>query len=283
MKTGKYQIHVLQESKIEVAGTTTFAGLPRSEREAFGVPDSKDRIQLGVNFLLIRGAGINMLVDTGIGDKHRRTRLKPTELEKSQTAVKQLGKFGLTADDITHVVFTHLHFDHCGGSTEISGEDTIAIFRKAAFFIQKIEWQAACQPDEFSRSSYRVHDFMPLFETGKIRFINGDCEIAEGISVEVSGGHTAAHQIIRVRDSLLNFIYPADICPTPLHLTPKRHEAFDLYPLETLQARNTLLRRAMRPNTLIAFSHAQDASFYQIELQNGSYQAIRINDNEADQ
>ena len=279
MKTGKYQIDVLQEGKMLVDGGTAFAGLPRSEWEAFASPDEKNRIQLGINFLLIRGEGLNILVDTGIGRKFRPARLQMMGMEGALPACRQIEKFGLSADDITHVVFTHLHFDHCGGSTEFAGEDTTAIFRKAVLLIQKEEWQAACKPDEFSRSSYHVHDFLPLQETGNIRFINGDYELADGISLEVSGGHTAAHQIVKIKDSLCNFIYPADICPTPLHITPKRHEAFDLYPIETLRARNTLLRRALRPDTLIAFSHAQSAVFYRIELVNGSYKAVNADEN----
>jgi len=257
-----------------VDGGTAFAGLPRSEWEAFAMPDARNRIQLGINFLLIRGDGLNMLVDTGTGRKIRPERLKMMGLENSTTVTGHLKNFGLSPDDITHVVFTHLHFDHCGGSTEINGDETTAIFRRAAIFIQRDEWSAACRPDDFSRSSYHVHDFLPLFETGNLHFISGDCEIADGISVEVSGGHTAAHQIVRIKDSMRNIIYPADICPTPLHLNPKRHEAFDLYPIETLQARNTLLRRAMRPDTLVAFSHAQDAVFYRIALQDNLYKAV---------
>jgi len=280
VKTGKYQINVLQEGRMWVDGGTAFAGMPRSEWEAFASPDAKNRIQLGINFLLIRGEGLNILVDTGIGRKFRLARLQMMGMENALPASKQIEKFGITADDITHVVFTHLHFDHCGGSTESAGEETKAIFRKAVLLIQKDEWQAACQPDEFSRSSYHVHDFMPLLETGNIRFINGDHEIADGISLEVSGGHTAAHQIIKIRDNRLNVVYPADICPTPLHINPQRHEAFDLYPIETLRARNTLLRRALRPDTLVAFSHAQDAAFYRIELVNGSYKAVTADDNE---
>ena len=280
VKTGKYQINVLQEGRMWVDGGIAFAGLPRSEWEAFAGPEDNNRIQLGINFLLIRGEGINMLVDTGIGRKLRPARLKMMGLEDALTVSRLINKFGLTTDDITHVVFSHLHFDHCGGSTENENDNTLAVFRKAVLVIQKDEWQAACQPDDFSRSSYHIHDFMPLFETGNIRFINGDCEIADGIFLEVSGGHTAAHQIVRIKDSQHNIIYPADICPTPLHINPERREAFDLYPLETLRARNTLLRRALRPNTLVAFSHAHDAAFYKIELDNGSYKAFCADDNE---
>jgi len=278
VKTGKYEVDILQEGRMLVDGAATFAGLPRSEWEAFAMPDAKNRIQLGINFLLIRGDGINMLVDTGSGRKHRSARLKTMGLEDSTTVVSHLANFGLSPDDITHIVYTHLHFDHCGGSTCSSGDDTIAVFRRAALYIQRDEWSAACRPDDFSRSSYHVHDFLPLFETGNVRFISGDCEIADGISVEVSGGHTAAHQIVRIRDSRRNLIYPADICPTPLHMNPRRHEAFDLYPIETLQARNTFLRRALRPDTLVAFSHAQNAEFYRIELDNGSYKAVTVNE-----
>ncbi|PKL48034.1 MAG: hypothetical protein CVV42_11160 [Candidatus Riflebacteria bacterium HGW-Riflebacteria-2] len=278
MKTGKYQVNILQEGRMLVDGGTAFAGLQRSEWEAFASPDAKNRIQLGINFLLIRCDGMNMLVDTGTGRKLRPARLKMMGLENATTVVEHLAAFGLVPDDITHLVFTHLHFDHCGGSTEIAGDATTAVFRKAATFIQRDEWSAACRPDDFSRSSYHVHDFLPLFETGNLHFISGDCEIAEGISVEVSGGHTAAHQIVRIKDSMCNLIYPADICPTPLHIHPKRHEAFDLYPVETLQARNTLLRRAQRPDTLVAFSHAQNAVFYRIEFENNSYKAIATDD-----
>jgi len=248
--------------------------------ETFTHPDHKNRVQLGINFLLIRGNGINMLVDTGIGRKHKPARLRMMGLENSTTVLEHLKTAGLTADDITHVIFTHLHFDHCGGSTEINGDQTTAVFRKAAIFIQKDEWQAACRPDDFSRSSYHVHDFLPLFETGNIRFISGDCEIADGISVEVSGGHTAAHQIVKIKDSLKNIIFPADICPTPMHLNPRSHEAFDLYPIETLQARDTLLRRALRPETYVVFSHAPEAAFCKIELTNGLYKAVAIDNTE---
>ena len=278
MKTGKYQVNILQEGKMLVDGNSAFAGLPRSEWEAFARPDARNRIQLGINFLLIRGEGINMLVDTGTGRKIRPERLKMMGLKNQMPVVSHLETFGLTPDDITHIVFTHLHFDHCGGSTEINGDETTAVFRRAAMFIQRDEWSAACRPDDFSRSSYHVHDFLPLFETGNVHFISGDCEIADGINVEVSGGHTAAHQIVRIKDSLCNIIYPADICPTPLHINPKRHEAFDLYPLETLQARNTLLRRAIHPDTLVAFSHAQDAVFYRIDFENSSYKAVAADD-----
>ncbi len=278
MKTGKYQVDVLQEGRMLVDGGTAFAGLPRAEWEAFARPDDRNRIQLGINFLLIRGAGLNMLVDTGSGRKMRPAKLRMLGLEDSTTVIGHLANFGLSPDDITHIVFTHLHFDHCGGSTEISGDETNAVFRRAAVYIQRDEWSAACRPDDFSRSSYHVHDFLPLFETGNVHFISGDCEIADGINVEVSGGHTAAHQIVRIRDSQRSIIYPADICPTPLHMNPMRHEAFDLYPVETLHARNTFLRQALRADTLVAFSHAQDAVFYRIELDNGSYKAVTVND-----
>jgi glyoxylase-like metal-dependent hydrolase (beta-lactamase superfamily II) len=126
------------------------------------------------------------------------------------------------------VVLSHLHYDHCGGATEAAGDSIEPVFGNAIHYIQKDEWQAACNPDEISRSSYAPHDFLPLHQNGKIKFLTGDCEIEEGIFLEVSGGHTAAHQIVKIEDSDFRIIYPGDICPTPFHLQPERREAFDL-------------------------------------------------------
>lgn len=278
MITGKYQIDILHEGTMRVDGGVVFAGMPRCEWEAITPPDDKNKISLGINQLLIRGSGINMLVDTGIGNKIRPRKRELMGIETSASLCERLKAYGLTPADITHVVFSHLHYDHCGGATEAIDDDIRPVFPAATFFIQKDEWSAARNPDEISRSSYCLHDFLPLYETGRIKFINGDCEIEEGIFLEVTGGHTAAHQLIRIEDTACRLIYPADICPTPFHLAPERREAFDLFPSATLQARKTLLRRAMRADTLFAFSHSCEKSFFRIKQDCNSYTAVAVNE-----
>ncbi len=276
--TGKYQVDILHEGQMLVDGGVAFSGLPRSEWETFAAPDDHNRVQFGLNQLLVRGPEMNMLVDTGMGDKIRPRKRELMGLNEASRMGERLASFGLTPDDITHVVLTHLHYDHCGGATEIAGDSIRPAFKNAFYYIQKNEWKAAVNPDEISRSSYCIHDFLPLHENNRLKLISDDIEICENIFLEISGGHTAAHQIVRINDEKFRIIFPADICPTPFHLSPERREAFDLFPADTLAARKLLLRRSQRPDTLIVFSHSCSSSFFKLVVGNNGYEAQAVNE-----
>jgi len=279
VNTGKYQVEVLHEGLMVVDGGVAFAGLPRSEWMQFAPPDSNNHIKLGINQLLIRGNGLNMLVDTGIGNKLRPRKRQLMGLEGAMPIKERLARTGLSVDDITHVILTHLHYDHSGGMTESIGDSIEAVFPRAVYFIQKTEWLTAANPDEISRSSYCPHDFLPLLQTGRLKLLNGDSEIADSIRVEVTGGHTAAHQIVKIEDSEARVVFPADICPTQHHFMPERREAFDLYPCDTLIARRNLHRYLLKPNTWVVFSHSVSGSFFRFNNESGTF--IGENTNEA--
>lgn len=266
VKTGKYQVDILHEGTMSVDGGVAFAGLPREDWEKLIEPDSKNRVLLGLNQLLIRGEGLNILVDTGLGSKIRPRRKQLMGIVQHSSIEERLAAFDLKPDDITHVVLTHLHYDHSGGLTSLSedGNELVPVFNNATFVMQKNEWQAACNPDEISRSSYYPHDFVPLSQTGRLQLINGDLELAEGIYLEVTGGHTAAHQLVRVEDEKCHIVFAGDICPTPWHLRPESREAFDLFPCETLQIRKSLIFKGLKQNLLFVFSHGLQPEFFSI-------------------
>lgn len=275
MLLGKYSVDVINEGSMLVDGGIAFAGIEKEEWSKFASPDEKNRIRLGVNQVLIRGSDVNILIDAGLGTKIRESKRKAMGLSASVTMEEKLANFGLTTDDITHVVFSHLHFDHCAGVTEISGNDILPVFANAVFVIQVEEWQAAVAPDEISKSSYALKDFLPLQQTGRLKLVNGNIEITDGIFLEVTGGHTKGHQIVRVEDEKSNFIYIGDICPTSFHLDSDRHEAFDLYPLNTITARKRLLRYASKRKSIIFFPHDLGGNLYRIiEIEN-VYKAVK--------
>ena len=277
MNTGKYQVDILHEGQMLVDGGNAFAGIPRSEWEVFAPPDEKNRVRFGLNQLLVRGPGVVMLIDAGMGDKIRPRKRQLMGLQESSRLLDRLAELGVAADAVTHVVFTHLHYDHCGGATVCDGDIIRPAFKNACYYVQKAEWEAAIKPDEITRSSYCVHDFLPLHQNNCLKLITGDIEILPDIFLEVSGGHTAAHQTVRIIDSRFRVIYPGDICPTPFHLEPDRRAAFDLFPGDTLLARKLLLRRGLRPDTLIVFSHACNGNFYQLVSENNLFEAREFN------
>jgi glyoxylase-like metal-dependent hydrolase (beta-lactamase superfamily II) len=279
VKTGRFDVDILHEGQMLVDGGIAFSGIPRSEWETFAPPDERNRVRFGLNQLLVRGEGINLLIDTGMGNKMRPRKREIMGLGSPSALYDNLARFGLKPDDITHVVFTHLHYDHCGGATEAEGDEIVPAFKNAMYFVQREEWDAAINPSEISRSSYCVHDFLPLQETGRLKLLNGDLEIAAGVYLEVSSGHTAGHQIVRIMDRELRVIFPGDICPTPFHLPPDRREAFDLFPADTIAARKILLKRSSRADTRVVFSHAAEAGFYRIEQKQNGFEALLCHEN----
>lgn len=246
-----------------VDGNVAFSNLPKTRWQNLAATDANDKVELGINQLLIRGNGLNILVDTGIGSK-----IKPRKMAllgiKATPMRELLNNFDLSPEDITHVVLSHLHYDHSGGATRQDGDGIFPAFKNAKYIIQANEWKQACHPDEISRAAYNLHDFLPLCESDNLQLISGDVEIAPAIRLEVTGGHTASHQMLIIEAVKQRLYYPADICPTPLHLTPERRDIFDLFPVATLSARKILLRNALHKGSMIAFSHSINPSFYRV-------------------
>jgi glyoxylase-like metal-dependent hydrolase (beta-lactamase superfamily II) len=267
MSSNKYKIDILHEGKMKVDGGVTFSGLPRSEWQKYIKPDKNNRILIGLNQLLIRSQKLAILIDTGLGNKLSKLKKKFMGLGEHTDIASNLKNLNLDFFDITHVIFTHLHFDHAGGATTMKSEadEVTTPFDNARFIIQKKEWEAACNPDDISRSSYSLSDYLPLSQTNRLNLINGDFEVAPGIFVEVTGGHTAAHQMVKIEDQNQTIIFCGDICPTRWHINPENREAFDLYPCETLQARKNLVAYAMKKNARLVFPHDPEPCFCKLE------------------
>jgi glyoxylase-like metal-dependent hydrolase (beta-lactamase superfamily II) len=267
MSSNKYKIDILHEGKMKVDGGVTFSGLPRSEWEQYIKPDQNNRIHIGLNQLLIRSNDHIILIDTGLGSKLSKLKKKFMGLEEHADIAKNLKNLNLDFSDITRIIFTHLHYDHAGGATIFNAEtdEVTTPFSNARFIIQKKEWEAACNPDDISRSSYSLSDYLPLSQTNRLILINGDFEVAPGIFVEVTGGHTAAHQMVKIEDKSQTVIFCGDICPTRWHLNPENREAFDLYPCETLQARKRLADYAIKQKARLVFPHDPEPCFCKIE------------------
>ena len=258
MKLGKFEIFLLREGTMSVDGGATFGPVPKIRWERRIRPDEKNRIQLGIHQLLIRTGKANVLIDCGFGTKQDERKTFMYGLGPGKKLLENLAAHGLSPDDITHVIFTHLHVDHSGGATSFEGgnpENVVPTFANAAYYAQEGEWQEACAPHEFSRAGYVFENFLPLLSAGKIRLIRGDQEILEGIRVQQTGGHTRFHQMVKIESETARFIFPGDIVPSRLHLPPGWRSSVDLFPIELLESKRRFLDETLNQSTVVAFSH----------------------------
>lgn len=266
MKFGTMELYVLQEGTMRVDGGAVFGPIPRVRWERRFAPDKDNRVALGIRQILVKGPRFNLLIDCGFGQKQDDRTNFIYGITSETTLEQNLAQHGLKPEDITHVIFTHLHADHCGGSTRFNRDrsEVHPMFPKALHFIQNGEWKEAINPNEFSKVSYFFENFLPLSVDGKVRLLKGNQEIINGISVQVTGGHTQFHQMIKIEGDSRNFFFPGDLVPTSFHLPTSWRSAVDLFPMDLLESKMRFLDNVLNTNHIVAFSHEPSGQFMKV-------------------
>ena len=219
-------------------------------------PDERNRIELAARALLIIGRGKNILVDNGNGSKFNEKQQDIYRLDTKQHELHaSLARHGLSKDDITDVILTHLHFDHAGGSTFRENGELKPTFKNAKYYVQKAHWHQAMHATEKDRGSFMPDDFMPLHEHGILEFVDGEFEIFPNISLVVVNGHTSAQQLPKISDGTTTMLYSCDLFPTTSHIPLPYIMAYDLRPLTTLEEKKKILTTAADEGWILFFEH----------------------------
>jgi len=217
--------------------------------------DQKQRRKLNLNLLLIKSDKHNILIDTGIGNRlsdKQRDIYQPSEF----LLPFSLAELGLKDRDITDVIMTHLHFDHAGGIITNFGTYDALTFPKAHYWIQKAEWEIAKNPDDLNKASYNFnHQLYLLEQSHQYELIEGNLEIAEGVTLIKTGGHTAGSQIVEIETSSKFYIYPADIIPTFFHISLAVTSAYDLSRTDTYTAKQYIYSRLKEKKGSLLLNH----------------------------
>ncbi|MCH6560190.1 MBL fold metallo-hydrolase [candidate division KSB1 bacterium] len=257
MKFGDFELFVLSDGKFKLDGGAMFGVVPKVLWEKTNPPNEMNRIEMGLNSLLIKTNDDIVLVDTGIGENYDEKFFEMFEIDKSTSLLKSLNSISLKPDDITKVVLTHLHFDHCGGncSKDESGE-LKPTFPNATYYFQQDEFEYAKKPDPRSRGSYLAQNWQAIEESDQLQLISGNQEIVPGVEVFTTGGHTQNHQIVKVHSDGKTACFLADLVPTDSHLKTAYVMGYDLYPKTTMEMKEKVLKQALQENWLLIFEHA---------------------------
>jgi glyoxylase-like metal-dependent hydrolase (beta-lactamase superfamily II) len=255
VKLGKFDIQPVTDGRFRLDGGAMFGVVPKVLWEKCCQPDDQNRIQLGLNCLLIRIGRKNVLIDTGMGDKEDAQFQKMFAVERIPTLRDSLKVQGLGPEDIHMVVNTHLHFDHAGGNTVREEGSVVPTFPRAKYVVQRGEYEDAARANERTRASYRRENFTPVAHVDQWEFVDGETEVLPGVTVVVTEGHTRCHQSIKIESEGQVAFYLGDLIPTVSHLPLPYIMGYDLYPLQTLETKRWVLDRALNENWLLVFEH----------------------------
>ncbi len=270
----------MTEAMFGLDGGAMFGIIPRPLWERTNPADDNNRIDLACRCLFVEMSdGSHVLVDTGIGtkwDDKERGIYKIGEQDASLTA--GLAAVGSSPAQISHVVLTHLHFDHAGGVSEYDENgDVVAAFPNATHWVQKKNWGWANSPSSRDGGSYRKVDFS-FFEQGEtpLELVDGPAEILSGIEVFPMNGHTFGMQVVKVATPEDTFVHLADLIPTSSHLRDPYVMGYDLQPLVTVEEKRALLWEAVRNDWVLVYEHDPETPMSRVEFDRGRPRAVPV-------
>ncbi|MGZ3775980.1 MAG: MBL fold metallo-hydrolase [Bdellovibrio sp.] len=264
LKIGPYEICPIPTGIFGLDGGAMFGTVPKVLWERSNPADEKNRIPMEARALLLKSSGCNVLIDTGNGKDFvakygEKIGGKFAEIydisEGGPSLLKSLAAQGLKPEDIHHVIFTHLHFDHAGGGTTDVNGKVVPTFQNAQYWIQKGNLETAQHPNLRERASYFAANFQPLIDKGVLKVIEGTQEILPGISTYVSNGHTQGQQMVKVTDGKTTVLYCADVVPTSSHVRVPWLMGYDLHPLILMEEKQKYLSEAADQSWYLFFEH----------------------------
>lgn len=258
-RAGEFDIAIVSDGYTRLDGGAVFGLVPRLLWEpVIGRENIDDeyKIRLGLNCMVVRRGSDVVLIETGMGNKQT-----PEVRERSFPGdygylLESLASLDIQPGDVTTVVNTHLHADHCGWNTIRDGEALKPTFPNARYFIQAGEYDVALHPNERTRGTYFAENFAPLYESGQLELVDGECEIIPGITFLPTPGHTQDHASVVLSSGNETVIYMGDMVHHAVQLERAAWvAAFDILPLVSMESKKLLAERAIRENALLVCVH----------------------------
>jgi glyoxylase-like metal-dependent hydrolase (beta-lactamase superfamily II) len=257
IKVGEFEIALLSDGLWRNDGGCMFGVVPRELWKREHPADDRNRIRLNLTCPLIMRGGAAVLVDTGIGNRLSSVERKIFDHGEGWL-LDGLKALGMEPGDVTHVVLSHLHFDHCGGIVRRRPSGVLeAAFPQARVLVQRGELEIARESrNERLGAAYRhIEECLAPLEKA-LEPLEGDTALMAGLDIRVTGGHTADHQIVIVNDNDGGcFVHLADIVPTRSHMKGPWNQAYDLDALRTMEAKAEYLERAIAGGWWVSFAH----------------------------
>jgi len=269
---GDFEITLVRAGFYWWDGGAMFGVVPKTLWGKRFETDESNRVRLGFNCYVVRTDEHTILIETGAGDKPDHKARERMKLPEAAIVLPEiLAGHGIDPESIDIVINTHLHFDHCGGNTFLASGAARPAFPRARYYTRRGEWEHAHERHVRDRISYIDANYDPLVESGRMRLLDTDFEVAPGIEMKLAPGHNRDMLVVTATSAGQTFCFFSDLVPTAAHVTPSWVAAFDLYPLEAIDTKGRWLEEAARGQWLCGFGHEPEVAFSGIKKAGQSF------------
>ncbi|GAB4569782.1 MAG: MBL fold metallo-hydrolase [Anaerolineae bacterium] len=257
---GELKIHLVNDALVKVDAGGAFGLVPRVLWSQYLPPDADNLVPMTLHNLVVQAGGKTIVIDTGMGDKLTPKMRAIWRLERPEGGLLAgLARLGLRPEDVDLVIDTHLHGDHCAGNTRFAEDGrVVAVFPNAEYVVHRREYEDAMHPNERTRATYYPINYEPLMQFGQLRLLDveDEQELAPGIFVVRTPGHTPGHLSVRFESQGQHALFVCDMASYSVHFARLGWmTAYDVEPLVTLETKRRWQRWALDHDALIIFPH----------------------------
>lgn len=253
------KLYTIDTGYFKLDGGAMFGVVPKSMWQKLNPADEYNMCTWALRCLLIEENNRLILIDAGIGDFFNETYTKRFQPHGTDTLEKSLANHGFKVEDITDILLTHLHFDHCCGvlTKDENGQAKLR-FPNATIWTSFSQWQWANNANPREKASFLPEILLPIQASGKLKFVENEELNLENIEIEHVFGHTEAMMIFHIYKKKKIITYCADLIPSHHHIKLPFVMAYDVRPLESMKEKNILLERAYENEHILFFEHDKD-------------------------
>lgn len=272
---GPFDLYSIETGRFRLDGGAMFGVVPKTLWSRYIDVDDKNRIPMAMRCLLItsENSGRTYLVDNGTGTKFSEKFKKIYQINHQHSSLSDsLAFHGFEPEDITDVIFSHLHFDHCGGTTYYDEKGGIHhTFPNARYHVTKRHLETAQDPNAREKSSFLPDNIKPIANWDKLNLVDENHTYEDGLDALPVNGHTISQQLPRITANGKTLVFMADLIPTHVHLPLPWVMGYDMYPVKTLNEKEKYLDQAIEENWHLFLEHDAREEVVTVKKENGKY------------
>jgi len=272
---GPFTLYSIETGRFRLDGGAMFGVVPKTLWSRQIEADDKNRIPMAMRCLLITSdnTGKVYLVDDGCGTKFNNKYEKIYSLDHGHSnLIDSLSYHGFKPEDISDLILSHLHFDHCGGTTyyDESGE-LRHTFPNAAYQVPEKHWETANHPNAREKASFFKENLEPLESSGRLNLVGENHTYEEGLSAIPVNGHTISQQLPKIEADGKTLLFAADLLPTHIHVPLPWVMGYDMYPVQTLDEKERILNKAVENNWYFFLEHDAHEEVVTVGKEDGKF------------
>lgn len=254
LKVGRATLTWLRGGVNFLDGGAMFGVVPRALWHKKYPVNEKNLVELRTDPILIQLDNKNYLVDTGMGKgKLNEKQMRNFGVLEESFLLESLANVALEVSDIDAILMTHLHFDHACGLSKKVGEAYEAVFPNVPIITSEIEWHEMRHPNIRSVNTYWEMNWKPI--ENLVQTFDKEMEIAPGLKMIHTGGHSDGHSILVFEDGEDCFIHMADLMPTHGHQNKLWALAYDDYPVTSVHEKEKWMAYGYEKSAWYVFYH----------------------------